>query len=159
MEYRGGSLGEFITVGTPGLIKLLASLDKDPTVPLITSKSGLSVGFQSEGVGCPDVSLSTYTGSRTLKSSGDKLVNAPLTTLVLPASSISLHHGPVAPKRVRVCALIDLTFFPYKLSMLAKTVPEAKELLHLDTPYAKWLDCLQESPVLSPGKHLAVAKL
>lgn len=85
----------------------------------------------------PFVSLSTYIGSLTLKSSGDKLENEPDITLNLPASSSSCHQGPVAPSLLRICALIDLTFFPYKLSIFLNTPPEARELLHFSTPKAK----------------------
>lgn len=94
----------------------------------------------------PFVSLSTYMGSRTLKSSGDKLVKAPLVTLVLPALSISCHQGPVAPSLFLNCALMLLTLPPYKLSMFLNTPPEARELLHFSTPKAKWGEVLQESP-------------
>jgi len=116
-------------------MRLRAFLPSEPILPLTTSYSGFNVGFHSGGTIVPFESLSIYKGSRTSKSSGDKLVNCPLTTLGLPASSNSRHQGPVAPNRERVSGLIDFGFCPNKLSILANKVPEAKELLQLSTPY------------------------
>lgn len=117
----------------------------------MTSKSGFNVGFHSAGTAVPFVSLSTYIGSLTLKSSGDRLVNFPLITLVLPASSNSCHQGPVAPSLFLIWALSDLTLAPYKLSIFLKIPPLASELLHFSTPNAYCGDVPHTSPITFPG--------
>lgn len=86
-------------------------------------------------------------------------MNAPLVTLVFPASSISCHYGPVAPNLFLIWALIALTLSPFKLSIFENNPPDANELLHFSTPKAKNLDVAHTSPASFPGKHLLVLKL
>jgi hypothetical protein len=85
-------------------------------------------------------------------------VNAPDTTLVFPAGSISPHHGPVAPNLFLNCAFIDLTLSPFRLSILENNPPLANELLHFSTPNAYNLAVAQLSPFAFPGKHLLLLK-